>query len=68
LSWIDVPIDYGTLDVIVWNETRTLQIFPIQNGRLHLDGNITWLLRLHVEEWEDRLFHWEWWEWWPMPV
>lgn len=64
--WKDVHLEEGILDVIVWNETRTLQVFPKQNDELVFDGIVTWLLKLDKSQYEwvdDILFHWEWWEW-----
>lgn len=64
--WNDVHLEDGILDVIVWNETRTLQVFPKQNDELVFDGVVTWLLKLDKSQYEwvdDILFHWEWWEW-----
>ena len=69
--WNYVNLEVGILDVIVWNKTRTLQVFPVQDECLIFDGVVTWLLKLDKSqhEWvDDILFHWEWWEWWPRPV
>lgn len=66
-DWRYVVLEEGILDVTVWSETRTLQVFPKQNAELVLDEDIvTWLLKLDKSQYEwvdDILFHWEWWEW-----